>query len=219
MSISVLVGELATIPATVAGQINELTATASDACDILGMLGSLLGQLFSEAAINAILKALAAFAAPFFKLIGDIISLISGLADAFLSFVEGIVNEILAIVALIAGVVATVAGLISGIAAFLGDLVRSLKAAACKGILDVATSVIGGVGSGDASLSSLGDAALVAGGNLLATAAGAAAASAANAASAAASSIAGNIVGDLANATSSITGKVADLQSAIALPI
>jgi phage-related protein len=212
MSIAVLVGELATIPATVAGQINELTATASDACDILGMLGSLLGQLFSEAAINAILKALAAFAAPFFKLIGDIISLIQGLADAFLSFVEAIVNEILAIVALIAGVVATIAGLVAGIAAFLGDLVKSLRAAACKGILDVATSVIGG---GDVSLSSLGDAALAAGGNLIASSAGAAAAAAANAAAATASGIAGDIVGNLAGATASITGKVADLQSAL----
>jgi hypothetical protein len=211
MSIAVLVGELATIPATVSGQLNELTNTASDACDILGMLGSLLGQLFSEAAINAILKALAAFAAPFFKLIADVISLIAGLAEEFLSFVEAIVNEILAVVALIVGVVATVAGLVAGIAAFLGDLVKSLKAAACKGILDVAASTIGG----DTSLSSLGDAALAAGGNLLATSAGAGAAAAANAASATANSIAGDLVGNLAGATASITGKVADLQSAL----
>jgi len=214
MSIAVLVGELATIPATVSGQLNELTNTASDACDILGMLGSLLGQLFSEAAINAILKALAAFAAPFFKLIADVISLIADLAEEFLSLVEAIVNEILAVVALIVGVVATVAGLVAGIAAFLGDLVKSLKAAACKGILDVATSVIGG---DDVSLSSLGDAALAAGGNLIASSAGAAAAAAANAAAATASGIAGDIVGNLAGATASITGKVADLQSAISL--
>ena len=144
MSISVLVGELATIPASISGEVNTLTATTSDACDILGMLGSLLGDGFGvvEKAIQAILKSIAEFAAPFLAVINQVIGLIQGLADIFLSLVEGIVNEIRGVLALISSIVRSVVGLVSGIAARLGDLVRSLKAAACQGILNIATCLL-----------------------------------------------------------------------------
>lgn len=209
MAISILVGQLATIPATVSGQINILTSISSDACDILGMIGPLLGELISEAAFNAILKTIAEVAKPLFDLISDVIGLINQITDIALSIIQSIVDDVLGLVSRIVGVVATVAALVDNVASAVGGLVGALRSAACKGILDVATGV---VGSGDISLSSLNDAVSIAGGDIAKSIAGQFALDTAHSVTATANNIAGSLAGDLAGSILSITTKVNSLR-------